>query len=91
MYISVNPLGGGNFLVTGFGFLASHVVHIRIVDVFMNTVSRQGTSTSEGHLHLQINVPCTVGCVLRISANDERRDPSTGDILWSNCVPISDA
>ncbi len=89
---SVTNQGSGNFQITGNGFLKSHAVHIRVVNVatFASDFF-QATSDSAGNLDQSVPIaPQAPGTKLAFSANDERPDSTdaTGT-LWSKPFTIT--
>ena len=80
--------------MAGTGFLAAHLILIRVVDPetlsgnYYNT-----TSDSAGKLAFPVpNLPCPASGQLTFSASDSRSVPTSQDhtgMLWSNTVPVA--
>jgi hypothetical protein len=85
------PAASARFSITGTGFVANHVVHVRGVNLStLQTAYADTTSDSSGAIDMEADIPCAQGTELSFSANDERPDPSdlTGT-LWSNTVTVT--
>jgi hypothetical protein len=82
----------GQYAVKGKNFLASHAVHIRVVNSdTLQSNFYQANSDASGKLDAKLGLPqLPAGTHLAFSANDERPDPSdlTGT-LWSNTFNIT--
>ena len=89
---SVAKDASGKYEVKGKNFLASHAVHIRVVNAgTLQSNFYNGTSDASGNIDIKVDVPSLpAGTQLAFSANDER--PDAGDLtgtLWSNTVTVT--
>jgi hypothetical protein len=85
------PAAAAKFHVTGSGFVANHIVHIRGVNNVDLQHPAYGNTTADasGAIDIQLNIPCLPGTRLSFSANDERPDSNMTGTLWSNTVTVT--
>jgi hypothetical protein len=78
----------GRGVLTGFGFDASRTVYIRVVVLGGSGFGYypQTFSDGSGRINTPLFVACYRGQSVGISANDNRKDTSRNDFLWSNVI-----
>jgi hypothetical protein len=84
---------GATFTVAGTGFLAKHLIVIRVVDpaTFASNYYNS-TSDAAGKLNFPVSPPCPSSRQLAFSASDSRSVPTSQDhtgMLWSNTVTVA--